>query len=50
MSIANQQSGYSHFAVYKANKGDSINIQLYAAVARNIIDQKIVIREITNTI
>lgn len=50
MSIANQQSGYSHFAVYKASKGDSINIQLYSAVTRNIMDQKIVIREITNII
>ena len=49
-SIANQQSGYSHFAVFKANEGDSINIQVYASVSRNITDQKIVIEEIFNVL
>lgn len=46
MSIASQTSAYSHFIANKCKKGDTVRIQLYSAVQRDITNQKVTVKKL----
>ena len=48
MSVPNQISAHSYHVANTCTKGDVVRIQIYAAVARNITNQKVVLRKIAS--
>lgn len=46
MSIPSQTTAYSHSIGNKCVKGDTVRIQVYSAVQRNVQNQKIIVKKL----